>query len=76
MAFSDSAVAPIVVDVVPLGRWILYGDVSSLESTVYDLMSVNVEQQSKELVDQYEKLESELKVHYINLSDTKWDEFL
>ena len=49
---------------------------SSLESTVYDLMSVNVEQQSKELVDQYEKLESELKVHYIDLADTKWDEFL
>ena len=49
---------------------------NSLESTVYDLMSINVEQQSKELVDQYEKLESELKVHYINLADTKWDEFL
>jgi len=38
-------------------------------------MTNNIELQGKELVKKYEKLESELTLHYTNLADDKWDEY-
>ena len=39
-------------------------------------MSNNVEQKVKELYTKYEKLESELQLHYVDLADNQWDNFI
>lgn len=50
--------------------------VKLVEEQVIDNMSNTVEQQGKALMNHYEKLESELLLHYTDLADMKWDEFL
>lgn len=49
--------------------------VKLVEEQVLDNMSNNVEQQGKELYNKYEKLESELLLHYTELADQQWDRF-
>lgn len=49
--------------------------VKLVEEQVLDNMSNNVEQQSRELYNKYEKLESELLLHYTELTDQEWDKF-
>ena len=49
--------------------------VKLVEEQVIDNMTNTVEQQSKELYSTYEKLESELKVHYIDLADELYEKF-
>lgn len=46
-----------------------------VEEQVIDNMSTTVETQSKNLYQTYEKLESELKLHYTNLADELYDKF-
>ena len=50
--------------------------VKLVEEQVLDNMSNNVEQKGKELYAKYEKLESELQLHYTDLADNQWDNFL
>ena len=47
-----------------------------IEEQVLDNVSNNVEQKSKELYTKYEKLESELQLHYVDLADDQWDNFI
>lgn len=49
--------------------------VKLVEEQVIDNMTNTVEQQGKELYSTYEKLESELKVHYIDLADELYEKF-
>lgn len=49
--------------------------VKLVEEQLIDNMTNNIELQGKELVKKYEKLESELTLHYTNLADDKWDEY-
>ena len=46
-----------------------------VEEQVIDNMTTNVEIQNQELYSTYEKLESELKVHYTDLADELYDNF-
>ncbi len=46
-----------------------------VEEQVIDNMSTTVEAQSKNLYQTYEKLESELRLHYTNLADELYDNF-
>lgn len=47
-----------------------------METQAYDLTITNLEQQKKELYAEYEKLETELKLHYIDIQDDMWDQFM
>ena len=47
-----------------------------MEAQAYDLTITNLEQQKKELYAEYEKLETELKLHYIDIQDDIWDQFM
>ena len=51
-------------------------DAKSLEDKTYDLAAVNLEHQIKELYNNYEHLESELKLHYTDLADSVMDTFI
>ena len=50
--------------------------IQSVEEQVSNNMSNSIEQQGKELIRRYEKLESELLLHYTELADDKWDEYI
>lgn len=47
-----------------------------VEAQVIDNMTTGIEQQGKELCNKYEKLESDLLLHYTILRDEQWDSFL
>lgn len=49
--------------------------VKLVEEQVLDNAANTIEQQGKVLTDKYEKLESELLLHYVSLNDEKWDEY-
>lgn len=49
--------------------------VKLVEEQVLDNVANTIEQQGKVLTDKYEKLESELLLHYTILNDEKWDEY-
>ena len=50
--------------------------IQSVEEQVSNNMSNSIEQQGKELIRRYEKLESELLLHYTELADDKWNEYI
>lgn len=51
-------------------------NIKKLEERTYDLATVNLAQSCKELYDKYEKLESDLKLQYIDLADSEMDKFI
>ena len=50
--------------------------IQSVEESAFNNMATLVEQKGKELSEQYEKLESELLLHYTDLCDYKRDEYI
>lgn len=50
--------------------------INLIEEQIFYNMSNNIETEGKKLTNNYEKLESELLLHYVDLNDSKWDEYI